>query len=635
MACTLHSNRLRITLGWVLASMVSACALLPPADAVAAVTAEQREQLESLHAQIKEAANLYKEMRFADSAKKITAVEEALTKLVASKDAALVRMAKPVYASVQRAHQLLEVEGIELKELPSWEKLTGSADSAADASTKTAVSFQKVIAPIFVGQCANCHINNKRGQFSMASFADLMRGSAGGTVILPGESKGSRLIEVIESGDMPRGSGKVSPENLSKLRRWIDEGAKFDGSDQQSPLLSYVSTPASVPPVAKAEIVTPTGKETLRFSKNIAPVLLENCSGCHIGGRRPGGNLSMDTFTQFRRGGDSGDPISPGKADESLIIKKLKGIAGNRMPAGGRPPLSSENIELIATWIREGSAFDGVDANANIKSVADQAWAATASQDELFAKRQLRAMERWHKVLPDIEPTIAKNNELVLFGNVTETRLQGLLAAATDAMVSTRKILKVPTKDPLVRGGMVIFVFKDSYDYSEFGRMTENRQLLSHWRGHWRSSPVEVYGALVDEASSADEQTPGLLLQIFAGAYMGSFLQSPAWFAEGIARNLVASTVARKDPRVMAWQRSIPTATQRVDKVQTLLNGKLDDETAALVGMGITNIMMDRSNRKRFDALLNALRGGQPFTQAVTATYAPPDQLIKSWLGIK
>ena len=52
-----------------------------------------------------------------------------------------------------------------------------------------------------------------------------------------------------------------------------------------------------------------------------------------------------------------------------------------------------------------------------------------------------------------------------------------------------------------------------------------------------------------------------------------------------------------------------------------------------MVGMALTNFMMDRTNRRRFDKLVSLLREGKTFTEATTLTYAPPEALVKSWLG--
>ena len=59
----------------------------------------------------------------------------------------------------------------------------------------------------------------------------MMQGAKNLAVVMPGDGKGSRIYEVIESGDMPRGGGKVDMAELTTLTKWIDQGAKFDGKD--------------------------------------------------------------------------------------------------------------------------------------------------------------------------------------------------------------------------------------------------------------------------------------------------------------------------------------------------------------------------------------------------------------------
>ena len=87
------------------------------------------------------------------------------------------------------------------------------------------------MAPILVSRCGRCHVSDSKGGFSLATFAALMKGPPEGVVIFAGDTVGSRLIETIETGDMPRGGGKVTPQELQTLKAWILSGAKFDGSD--------------------------------------------------------------------------------------------------------------------------------------------------------------------------------------------------------------------------------------------------------------------------------------------------------------------------------------------------------------------------------------------------------------------
>ena len=601
----------------------------------AAVTPEQREKVNQLNSELRVAGNLYKDGELVACSEKIIKVQQDLVELMKTPDAALHRLVKPLYSRLGRAHGLLELEGAELEPLPSWSELIKGAEMSEEPSA-SAVSFQKDIAPWFVSKCGNCHVNNQRGQFSLATYQNLMAGAAGGTVLFPGSARGSRLVEVIESGDMPRGGGKVSDEQLQALKNWIDQGAKFDGPNPTANITSYVSADTSVNNSAnQMQVAQATGDESVSFARDVAPILMENCQGCHIGGRRASGNLRMDSFRQLLRGGDSGELIAGTNANESLLVKKLKGQAGQRMPAGGRPPLSDDQIELISTWIKEGSKFDGPTPETNIEVVVNQAWASAASHEELFAKRQARAQARWNRVLPNASPSSASSDEVVILGNVTDSRAKELLEQFDESVKQVKKLLRAPARQPLIKGGLAVFVLKSRYDYSEFGRMTEERELPKEWPGHWQADPLDVYGVLCLDANVEEQQLESLALQVVAGAYVGSRGEVPVWFSEGVARNLVIGAFRRGDDRVKAWQQALPVAVQKVPNARALLDNRLDEESAGLVGMAITSFMMDRTNRRRFDKLMELITDGREFDEAMTLTFAPPEQLVKTWLGKK
>jgi mono/diheme cytochrome c family protein len=630
-----HSTSLGLTLvAWLILGTAFCCS--------GAITEQQRTKATELAERILAAGKLYAEGSYAKSAEQVAALQQELIQLLGSSDAELQRLVKPTYLRLVRAHGLLELEGAELEPLPSWQELTTAASATPAMPPQSGPSFTNDIAPWLIGSCGNCHINNRRGEFSMASFESLMAGAKGAAVLFPGSARSSRLVDVIESGDMPRGGGKVSAEQLAALKTWIDSGALFDGPNPSAALSSFVTVNTATPGTPSAtpgmQIERASGDETVSFSRTIAPILLANCQGCHIGGQQASGGLRMDNFTQLTRGGDSGSMIVAGNSNESLLVKKIRGQSGDRMPAGGRPALSAEQIAAIATWIDEGATFDGPTADMNIETVINQVWANSAKHEELFERRQQRALDRWTRVLPNDSPATSKNNELFVLGNVPPEQLDKILERFQAAITQTQKLLKAPSNQPLLKGGLTVFVLKSRYDYSEFGRMTESRELPKEWLGHWHADPLDAYGVLAadsdrNDARGAAKQAEAVALQIVSGAYLGSFSQVPTWFAEGTARNLVKNSYRRDDRRLEAWQQAYPAALLKVEQAKTLLEGRLDEEAAGLVGMGLTNFMMERNNRRRFDQLLDALRSGETFESACTATFAPPEALVTSWLG--
>jgi mono/diheme cytochrome c family protein len=615
-------NRIRILAELFLAFLVLGC------QPVQAMTPQQKAKLNELSERTREAGKLYSAAKMEEAAKMVNQIQAELSKVLEDRPSpALLRTAEPIYQKLARAHALLELEGVELDELPKWEAISTKSESAVKEKP---VSFKSDVVPILIGSCGNCHVTGNRGRFAMSTYEQLMTGPTDGKVVFAGAAQSSRLIEVIETGAMPKGGGKVSDEQLATLKKWIDQGAKFDGEDPKVRLTDLTNSNSAAAAPATPRIAT--GTETVSFAMQIAPILRENCIGCHIGGQQAQGGFRMDTFTQLLRGGDSGPVVVPRKDVDSLLIKKLKGQSGQRMPAGGRPALKDEQIELISTWIRENATFDGSKPDANIDTVISTAWAMAASHEELLKKRSDSAIAKWKRVLPNDEPSLAKSDELIVLGNLPQFRIDEIRQEVEAALVVVKKQLGAPANKPLVRGGLEIFVLKNRYDYSEFGKMAEKRELPRSWLGHWYADPVDVYCVLVGEKST-EAPLESVALQVVTAAYLGSQPEVPGWFAEGVARNLVINLHRKDDQRVRSWQQLMGAAAVRVPNAKALLQGELDEEAAGIVGMAITNAMMGRNNKARFNALLTKMRDGKTFTEAMTGSFGPPENFVKSWIG--
>src|SRR5207249_4564959 len=78
------------------------------------------------------------------------------------------------------------------------------------------VSFVNDVAPILNARCGGCHVRNARGQFSMATFENLMKGPMkSGKVIFPGDVKNSVLIEKVEQKEMPPTAAGIPDSELA------------------------------------------------------------------------------------------------------------------------------------------------------------------------------------------------------------------------------------------------------------------------------------------------------------------------------------------------------------------------------------------------------------------------------------
>ncbi len=106
------------------------------------------------------------------------------------------------------------------------------------------------------------------------------------------------------------------------------------------------------------------GKE-VSFKQDVAPIIQKNCIPCHAEDNYNPSELSLDSYSSLMQGGKHGSPVVAGKAEESIIMKKLEGDPpfgdpmplAKKLPDGTRPrkKLSEEELSTIRAWINQGA----------------------------------------------------------------------------------------------------------------------------------------------------------------------------------------------------------------------------------------------------------------------------------------
>ncbi len=112
------------------------------------------------------------------------------------------------------------------------------APTLPPASTKTGVTFDADIKPIFHDSCVKCHdsagAKPPKARLALDTRDGVLKGSKDGPVITVGDSAHSDLVlAVAHVGDdpdefMPKGRNAkpLTPEQIGLIRAWIDQGAK-------------------------------------------------------------------------------------------------------------------------------------------------------------------------------------------------------------------------------------------------------------------------------------------------------------------------------------------------------------------------------------------------------------------------
>ena len=81
------------------------------------------------------------------------------------------------------------------------------------------------------------------------------------------------------------------------------------------------------------------------------PVLVKHCQDCH-GAKKQEGGLRLDSRDAWMRGGDRGQVIIAGKADESLLIKAVRHVDPDLQMPPDNKKLTAAEIADLEAWIR-------------------------------------------------------------------------------------------------------------------------------------------------------------------------------------------------------------------------------------------------------------------------------------------
>lgn len=105
--------------------------------------------------------------------------------------------------------------------------------------------------------------------------------------------------------------------------------------------------------------------EKVSFSRDLAPVLRNNCATCHLTGQEPGGmklypSAAYASLVNVASTESALARVKPGQPEQSYLMHKLDGThldvggAGERMPFSA-PQLDEGIRNQIRAWIKSGA----------------------------------------------------------------------------------------------------------------------------------------------------------------------------------------------------------------------------------------------------------------------------------------
>ncbi|MCA9080550.1 MAG: hypothetical protein KDA58_08320, partial [Planctomycetaceae bacterium] len=376
-----------------------------------------------------------------------------------------------------------------------------------------------------------------------------------------------------------------------------------------------------------------TGKEQVSFTRDIAPFMANLCMDCHNENRQNGG-LSVASFFDIMKGGDSGAVIIPGDMENSRLFRLVGGLENPRMPQS-QARITRKNYEDLKMWFKEGNKFDGADVRTNIATYirSDAEMAADRfgkmTNEEFNAYRDQRSREQFKKAVPNDTMEVLTTERMLLVGNVTAARLGEVQTWADEQLEGMQKLFNDKAQTPW-RGRLAVFVMKDRFSYDEFVETVEGRRAAADMTGHSNvtRNHEDAYIVLQDLGDDSDGETPSLqvsLIDHLGGAYLrrgGGNI--PEWMLRGLGLSMAAA----KFPQSRYFRGMEQTAAQLAPTVASpddiFRDGSFSPGTIGAVGYSLTAYLLKVGGAAKFGALLNELNNGERIESALQRAYGTP-----------
>ena len=579
----------------------------------AAITSDQKKELKEIGSEIGKISSLVSKKKFDDAGAAIQSAEERLAKFI--KEAEL-KETDPVLKSVQL-------------QLEKAKTLLGKANG------KGTTNFAKNVAPILVSKCVSCHGEDGRGGLSLETFAGLEKGGANGGIVTPGNAEGSllfqRLVTENDQQRMPKGRDALTQKEILQIGTWIAEGAKFEG-DKSSSLADLSKAAASgkpSPPPRKLVIAKETGKETVHFMKDLMPELVDTCGRCHNDTVKRSG-FSVMSFEKLMKGGETGVVVVGGSLENSRLWRLVNGDDLPVMPAGNQTGITRKWYNNLKTWILEGATFDGDDAKKNFPSLAEREAAALSrfTPEEWLERRKKSSAGEWKKTFATTEANHRESAEFLLYGDVSNERLEQIEKWASDQAASLKQTFKIKD-EPLWKGKLAIFVFKERFGYEEFNNSVHRREVPAEVIGHSQvnSTMEDAFIALQDMGDTVSESSPGMHVNVIEHV-TGAFLKRgskglPDWLVRGTGlalahRKSAGNVYLARLPRLAS---TILQESNLTEPEKVFVNGTFAPGEVGPIGLTLVEFLLKRGDIPSFGKFVSELQSGSTPEAAIRAAY--------------
>jgi Planctomycete cytochrome C len=391
------------------------------------------------------------------------------------------------------------------------------------------------------------------------------------------------------------------------------------------------------------EVATmPANASGLSFSRDIAPILVQNCTRCHDAKKRSG-KLDLTSFEKLMAGSDKEKVIVPGQPEESHLVLRIQGEETPKMPQGNNNNLGDVAIEKIANWVKAGAKLDtGIDPRAALETYASTpeqlriAELKKLSPEERDKMVEKVGLERWKQASPKNTPEVTPSAHFLIFSTMPKDRAAAVSKSMEAAYSQLQTILSrqgSPALDWAEKTSL--FLFNDPAPLIEFIRSLESREIEPGVKGTANFATKEPYVAVVDplggredpslasgtrkstrsrrgseeDAGSVERSATGLLAEQMATGVLKNSGKVPDWLSLGVGVYFAAAVDSkssyvhqvRKNAYVLWQQGWTAKANEGLGG-----EGRLEDTRA--IGYAIVDWMAhDGQARPRFPAFVQAM----------------------------
>ncbi|MCA9050281.1 MAG: hypothetical protein KDA89_16210 [Planctomycetaceae bacterium] len=595
------------------------------------LTNEQKRELSGIRSDTSKVSSLIRQNKFDEARSALDALESQLQKLA---DLADLRIDDRQLAGVQNAI-VRQRHSLALHEDPKKYR-----------DEQNSVSFVKHIAPILQARCVECHADDPAAGLKLDSFAGMKQGGKSGPLLTMGVANRSLIMYRLaapEQHRMPQKEAPLTRNELMLMAVWINQGAKFDGPNEELDLDELLHPKQVGPP---KEFPKPVGTETVSFRNDIAPFLVSYCLRCHQG-KKPSGDLLLVDFESIMRGGRSGRIIVPGNPEESLMYQLMASYdEASRMPLEGK--VTKQNFDDLTTWIREGAKYDGETSRLHLRSLNPAASEMKAAElaslttEQFEEYRESRSQAQWKKAFPETPFRSVTSPEILCIGDISTGRLTQLLEWSGTHLNTLRELLSLKSEEQIWRGKLVLFVISDRTRFEEFNQKVALRRVFPENFGTAIVHPAfeDAFIVLQDTGDESDETTPAmhfsLLEQLTAACLAATDATYPEWLTVGLGPALAAAEVDSKDAYVESIHNAVAEPLGELENPADVFHDGVffSAEQARPVAVTLTQFLLKRGRTQSFSKLILTLQQGGDIDNSIRVVYgAEPEIIARAYLS--